>query len=444
MALGLEHAGGPYRIPNANLEARTVYTNNPIGGAFRGFGVPQVTAAMEQALDMLSIKLKVCPLELRLRNAVRKGDKSPAGTMLTTSTGIVECLEALKTHPLWMERRDWKSSAPPFKRRGVGLACAMHGMGYGPIIPDSANAKIELTEEGKFRIYSGVVDMGQGNASAYLQIAGEILNQDRDHLEITLPDTGRTLPSGSASASRTTYTFGNALIAAARALKGHILSRAADLFMAGEREVTLIPGLVHHRPSGRDLPLPQLARILDPSERVSIHHFRMPVAKEIVTEDEALRLHGIPHLLFSYAAHLAYIEVDTLTGKVDVNRYLAVTDGGRIINPQVAEQQIQGGIAQGIGYALFEELLVKDGKIKNPDLGTYIIPTSLDVPDMDPLFAGLVEETGPFGLKGIGEIAIDAPLPAISNAVADALGVRIIRTPITPERILKAMEGRDS
>ena len=440
MALGLEHAAGPYRIPNASLEARTVYTNNPIGGAFRGFGVPQVTAAMEQMLDMLSTKLNLCPLEVRLRNAVRKGDKNPVGTTLTTSTGIRECLEGLKTHSLWVEKDGWKSSAPPFKRRGVGLACAMHGMGYGPVIPDSANAKIELTEEGKFRIFSGVVDMGQGNASTYLQIAGEVLNQDRDHLEIVLPDTARTLPSGSASASRTTYTFGNGLIAAARALKGHILSRGADLFMAGEHEVALLPGRINHLPTGRDLPLSQVARILDPSERVSVHHFRMPVAKEIITEDEALRLHGIPHLLFSYAAHLAYVEVDELTGKIEVKRYLAVTDCGSIINPQIAEQQMQGGIAQGMGYALFEELVVKDGKIGNPDLGTYIIPTSLDLPDMDPLFAELVEETGPFGLKGAGEIAIDAPLPAISNAVTDALGVRLFRPPFTPERILKAME----
>ncbi len=255
-----------------------------------------------------------------------------------------------------------------------------------------------------------------------------------------LPNTTRTLPSGSASASRTTYTFGNALIAAAKALKEHILGRAADLLMAEAHEVALLPGRISHLPSRREFPLSRMARILDPSERVSVHHFRMPVAKEIITEDEALRLHGVPHLLFSYAAHLVYVEVDELTGKLQVKRYLAVTDCGRVINPQVAEQQIQGGIAQGTGYALFEELLVKDGKIENPDLGTYIIPTSLDLPDMDSLFAELTEETGPSGLKGAGEIAIDAPLPAISNAVTDALGVRLFRPPFTPERILRAME----
>lgn len=444
MALGLEHAAGPYRIANVSLEARSLYTNNPIGGAFRGFGVPQVTAAMEQMLDMLAAKLKLCPLELRLRNAVRNGDKNSVGTTLTGSTGIKECLERLKTHSLWVEKEGWKSSAPPFKRRGVGLACGMHGMGYGAVIPDSANAKIELTEEGKFRIFSGVVDMGQGNASTYLQIAREVLNQDPAHLEIVLPDTERTLPSGSASASRTTYTFGNALIGAAKALKAHILSRGADLFMAGEHEVILLPGRIYHPPTGRDFPLSQMARLLDPAERVFVQHFRMPVAKEMITKDEALRLHGIPHLLFSYTAHLAYIEVDELTGKVEVKRYLAITDCGRIINLQVAEQQMQGGIAQGVGYALFEELLVKDGKIENPDLGTYIIPTSLELPDMEVVFAELVEETGPFGLKGAGEISIDAPLPAISNAVTDALGVRIFRAPFTPERILNTMEKAKS
>jgi CO/xanthine dehydrogenase Mo-binding subunit len=442
LALALEHAGGPYRIPNTSLKGWSVYTNNPIGGAFRGFGVPQVTGAMEQMVDMLAVKLGLSPLEIRIRNAVRRGDRNPVGVTLVNSTGLQECLEALAKHDLWREREKWKSSADPFKQRGVGIACVMHGMGYGPVVPDYGNAKIELTEHGKFRVFCGVVDMGQGNASTYLQIAGDMLNQDIDHLELVLPDTGKTLPSGSASASRTTYTFGNALIGAAQTIKERILQRAAELLPEGTGDATKMmmrPGSIVHLPTGKEIPLSEVASILDESERIAVFKFEAPVAKERPTEDEHLRLHGIPHLIFSYGAHLACVEVDELTAKVEVQRYLAVNDCGRIINPQIFEQQIQGGIAQGLGYALCEDFVVENGKIKTRDLSTYIIPTSMDIPEMDSIAVELQEETGPFGLKGAGEIAVDGPLPAVANAVADACGVRVLRSPLTAERVLRAL-----
>ena len=447
LALALEHAGGPYRIPNTSLKGWSVYTNNPIGGAFRGFGVPQVAAAMEQTVDMLADKLGLSPLEIRLRNAVKRGDRNPTGVTLMSSTGLQACLDVLAKHELWREKEKWKSSAGPFKQRGVGIACVMHGMGYGPVVPDYAHAKIELTEQGKFRIFCGVVDMGQGNASTYLQIAGEILNQDADHLELVLPDTEETLPSGSSSASRTTYTFGNALIRAAHALKESILQEAARSGGIGEgelKEIVMRPGSVLHPPTGKEIPLSEVASILDESERVAVFKFQAPVSNEKPTEDENLRLHGIPHLIFSYGAHLACVEVDELTGKVEVKRYLAVSDCGRVINPQIFEQQIQGGIAQGIGYAVCEDFIVEKGRIKTPDLSTYIVPTSMDIPEMDSIAVELEEETGPFGLKGAGEIGIDGPLPAVANAVADACGVRVLRSPLTGERVMKAKEGMGS
>jgi CO/xanthine dehydrogenase Mo-binding subunit len=440
MALGLEHAGGPYRIPNASLKAWSVYTNNPVGGAFRGFGVPQVTAAMEQVVDMLAERLGLSPLEIRLRNAVRRGDKNAVGVTLTGSTGILECLETLKDHPLWQGRSAWKKSAGPFKVRGVGIASVMHGMGYGPVVPDVGNAKVELTQQGLFRVYCGVVDMGQGNVTTYLQIAGEILGQDMAHMEAVLPDTDRTLPSGSSSASRTTYTFGNALIGAAQTLRQRLLDRAADLLMvSGREEMTLVPGAVRHLPSGRDLPLAELARRLADSERTATGRFRAPVAGERLPIHPDLRLHGVPHLLFSYGAHLACVELDTLTGQIHVQRYLAVTECGRILNPQAFEQQIQGGITQGLGHALMEEFAARDGRILTPDLSTYILPTALDVPDMDSMAVELHEPSGPFGLKGAGEIAVDGPLPAVANALADACGIRLPSAPFTPERVLSAL-----
>jgi len=445
MALGLEHACGPYRISNVSLKGFCVYTNSPIGGAFRGFGVPQVTAAMEQMMDMMATQLGLSPFEIRKRNAIRCGDKNPIGISVTGSTGFEECLKTLEEHYLWKKRNEWKSKAGPFKKRGVGIASVMHGMGYGPVVPDFANAKIELTREGKFRVFSGVVDGGQGNASTYLQIAGAILNQDMAHMELVLPDTESALPSGSASASRTTSTFGNALIGAAQSLKHRVLQRAAIYFMAKEiKEVDLIPGGVNHFTTGKEIPLSEMFHILDDSEKVAAYTFTAPTAKENPTEDQNLRLHGVPHLIFSYGVHLCYVEVDELTGNIEVKRYLAVSDCGRIINPQTFEQQIHGGIAQGIGYALCEEFIVKEGRVRTPDLATYIIPTALDVPEMDSIPLESYEPTGPFGLKGAGEISIDGPLPAIANAVADACGVRLFRSPFTPERVLKALKEREN
>jgi len=445
MALGLEHAGGPYRIPHVVLEGKSIYTNNPIGGAFRGFGVPQATAAMEQMIDILAGKLGISPYHIRRLNAVRRGDANPVGVALTTSTGLHACLDTLAGHPLWTGRETWKASAPPFKRRGTGIACVMQGMGYGPVVPDSANAKIELDPEGKFIVYCGVVDMGQGNASTYLQIAGDILNQATGQMKAVLPDTAQTLPSGSATASRTTYTFGNALIGAARLLKGHLLGRAADMFMAeSTEEMALFPGCIVHTPTGREIPLAEMARMLNEAERVAVYRWRAPVAPERPTEDPLLRIHGIPHCIFSYGVHLALVEVDEITGKVDVKRYLAISDCGRIINPHVFEQQIQGGVAQGLGYALFEDFVVANGRTRTPDLGTYIIPGALDIPDMDSAPIEANEETGPFGLKGAGEIAMDGPLPTVANAVFDACGIRTTRFPLTAERVVEALADKNS
>ncbi len=442
LTLALEHSGGPYRIPNAVLKGWAVYTNNPIGGAFRGFGVPQVTATMEQMMDMIAARLEMDPLELRLKNAVQRGDRNCVGKTLVSSTGAVECLEVLSKHPLWKEREGWKSLTGPFKHRGVGIAAVMQASGYGPVVPDFANAKIELTTSGKIRVYCGVVDMGQGNAGTNLQIAGSILGQEAGNVELILPDTDLTLPSGSASASRCTYTFANALVGAAEILRGRILERAADMLMGRTEELALVPGGIRRLTDGRELSLGFLARFLNESERTATCRFRAPIATDRVTTDEGLRLHGMPHTLFSYGAHLAWVEIDELTGQVDVKRYLAVSDCGKVINPQTYEQQIHGGIAQGLGLALSEDFEVVDGKVMTPDLMTYVIPTASDLPKIDSVPVEIYEPTGPFGLKGVGEIATNGPLPASANAVADALGIRVCRFPLTPERILEALQDK--
>lgn len=440
LTLGLEHAAGPYRIAHVDLHGLAVYTNNPLSGAFRGFGVPQVAAAMEQAMDLLAGRLGLDPLELRRRNALRRGDINPVGVTLTGSTGLAACLEEVAAHRLWRGGQAWRKEAPPGRRRGLGLAAVMHGLGYGPIIPDVANAKIELTAEGVFRVYCGVVDMGQGNAGTCLQLAGMVLGQDLAGLELVLPDTDRTLPSGSASASRTTYVFANALLPAATALKERLLARGADaMFAASPAEMALLPGRLKHLPSGRELDLKRLASLLDPAERTASHRYRAPVVPERPSPDPALQLHGLPHGVFSYAVHLARVEVDELTGLVRVCDYLVAADCGQVLNPQIWEQQMQGGVAQGLGYALLEDFPAPEGLPQCRDLSTYLIPTSLDLPEIECLAVPTWEQSGPLGLKGCGEIGIDGPLPAVGNALAQALGRHLSEAPFTPERVLAAL-----
>ncbi|MGA2403476.1 MAG: xanthine dehydrogenase family protein molybdopterin-binding subunit, partial [Syntrophobacteraceae bacterium] len=347
MALGMEHAGGPYRIPNTLIEGWCVYTNNPIGGAMRGFGVCQTAFAIESMMDLLAANLGMNRLDVRLKNALRRGDKNCSGVTLVHSTGIVPCLEALGRSAAWTESAAWKRGAGPFKRRGVGIAAVSNAIGYGRGLPDSAIAKVELTGEGKIRVYSGVADMGQGNASAFVQIAGEILRQDMSRLELVQPDTDRAHPSGSSSAGRTTYTYGNALVLACNELKEKLLHRAALLLMLDEtRGLALVPGAVKHLPSGKEVTLELLGRVFPETDRVVLSQFVMPVSQDKIETGKAFKF-GFPHVLFSYAAHLACVEVDELTGKVDVKKYFAVTEGGRIINPVGFEQQVHGAVAMG-------------------------------------------------------------------------------------------------
>ncbi len=432
MTMGTEHAGSAYLIPNVSIEGNCVYTNNPIGGPFRGFGVPQVTFAMEQAVDMIAEKLSMDPLEVRRKNVFKAGDVNCLGVELKYSTGIDECLKKIVEHPFWKGRHTWKDAAPKWKKRGTGVGCMGHAVGYPALVPDQANARVELKKDGTIRLYSSLPDMGQGNASTYLKIASAILDQDPRTMELAQPDTDQGLPSGSSSASRTTYTFGNAVINAAEALKAVILGCAARVLGSSDaRQLVLLPGKVRDTVSEREVLLAQIARLLSDDERSQKGFFRAPYDERSI---DTIYLGA--HVLFSYGAHLARIEVDTLTGGIEVTDYLAVTDAGTVIDRSVYDQQVEGSVAQGLGYALTEDYAAHGGMHTTRDLSTYIIPTSLDLPDVASIPVEPFEQTGPFGMKGIGEVVISGCLPAVSNAFYDACGVRITQAPFTHEKVL--------
>jgi len=439
MALGMEHASGPYRVPNTRIRGWCVYTNNPVAGAMRGFGVAQASFASERMMDALAAKLGLDPLELRLRNVLRRGDRNSAGVTLTTSTGVEQCLKTLRDSDAWRDRERWKRQAPPFKRRGVSVCAVANAIGYGRGLADAAIAKLELTDSGGFRIYSGVPDMGQGNASAYVQIVGECLRQAADRIDVVQPDTTASLPSGSASASRTVYTFGAALIKACEAMRAKLFHRAAMiLFIDDPDGFVIVPGAVRHAPTGREAPLETLARFTPPDDRIVIREHVMVVAKDTLDTGKAFKL-GFPHAIFSYAAHLAMVEVDELTGQTEVRAWIAATDAGRIINPQGYEQQVQGAVVQGLGYALSEEVAMDRGRLLTRDFATYIIPTALDAPDVQSAPVQTVEHTGPFGMKGVGEVNFNGAAPAVAAAVENACGFCGCRSPLTGERVLAGM-----
>lgn len=440
MELGMEHAGGPYRIPHVLIDGRCVYTNNPVAGAMRAFGVCQAAFAIESMMDLLARRLGMDPLELRLRNALVEGDTNCAGLRLTTSTHMVGCLEQLRTHPLWQRQQAWKAAAPPGSRRGVGVAAVCNAAGYGGKVRDGAIAKVELSPEGRIVVHNGVADMGQGNACAFVQMAGHILGQDANRIELRQPDTATAYPSGSSSAGRTTYTYGNALIKACEELRARLINRAGLLlFLDDDRDLRLEPGRVIHPPTDRAVPFTQLAAFMPREDRVCINQFVAPVCEQPPDTAKGFFI-GFPHVIFAYGAHLVRIEVDLATGRIRVCDYVAVTDGGTVLNPCQFDQQIQGGVAQGIGYALMEDMERREGKVLNRDLATYLVPTAPDLPDIHSCRLEANEATGPFGLKGVGEVAMNGPLPAVANGLDDACGVRLGQAPLTPERVLLALE----
>jgi CO/xanthine dehydrogenase Mo-binding subunit len=440
MELGMEHAGGPYRIPHTRIEGFCAYTNNPVGGAFRGFGVVQASFAMERALDLLANRLGRAPHTLRLQNAVRPGEANAIGVAVEPGTDVAACLQAALDHPLWTGREAWKRAAPPLTRRGVGLVAVQNAMGYGRGLPDHAAAKLELTRQGTFRLYNSVPDMGQGNAAAFVAMAAAALGQPESAFACVQPDTRRCPPAGSSSASRTTYTFGNALLRACRAMAEKLRTRAAlALLCDAPDRLELVPGAVSDPASGRTVPLALLAGFLLRDDRICIDQFVMPVVDNPPDTGQAFRL-GFPHRFYSYGACLCGVEVDELTGRVRLAQCLLTVACGRVFSLAGVEQQLEGAAAQGAGLALFEDMALEGGRIRAADLGTYLIPTSLDLPDMACLALPDHEPTGPMGLKGMGEVGIHGPGPAVAQALSDAIGLSVARLPVSPEDVLAALK----
>jgi CO/xanthine dehydrogenase Mo-binding subunit len=430
LGLATEHCLGPYFFPAVKIDSYCVYTNNSFAGAFRGFGGPQVAVGIEGQMDRMARAVGMDPIDFRRRNRLRAGQPAALGNILDVETGLDPVLEAAARGPVYSRRAELVPTGDRLKRRGVGVAATWQGFGVGGSIPDRAVVQVALDEAGHYQLRVGSVDLGQGNATAFAQIAAHELGCRVGDIELVTGDTLLAPDSGPTCASRTIAVVGSATASAARDLRHRILDAAADELQIGPDRLALVGGAVVVEDGDRSLGLAGLGPLLGQG------NVQVPGLEEIAP--------GLPHERFGYAAQVALVEVDLLTGEVDVLKIHQVLDAGKVINRQGVEGQSEGGIAQGLGYVLSEDTLLEEGQMLNPRLSTYIIPSISDVPiEIETTILELPGPAGAYGAKGIGEIVLSPTAPAVLNAVYDATGRRFTRLPLLPEHVLGRLSDAD-
>lgn len=417
------HASGPYEVPNAKVEALGVLTNNPFCCAMRGFGISQVAFAMENQLDFLAELSGVSQYDIRHINALRKGSKTLTGQVLQDSAGLVECLEKTKA----------KADQVFTSTKGVGIGCMMYGIGNTGL-PNPAGAVVDLYDDGTVGLLTGCADIGQGSNTIMAQIVAEELGVDYEDVRVVSADTLVTPDGGATSASRQTYISGNACrLAAANAKR--------ELFNVVGKALGVAPD---------DLQIKKkvLSSISDPSKTMSLQEGLdtcrgagvLTLGSAFFNPDTTgfdANGHGSPYAAYAFGTHMAEVEVDEETGMVTVKNLIVSSDVGQAINPKQVEGQLEGGCVHNLGYTITEEVIVKNGKIQNPNFANYLLITTMDAPEIHTIIVEDPVATGPFGAKGVGEPALIPTVAAVSNAVSNYTGIRFTELPLTPENVRK-------
>ncbi|MGH7846128.1 MAG: xanthine dehydrogenase family protein molybdopterin-binding subunit [Candidatus Binatia bacterium] len=426
-----------YKYSDVKTQAYLVYTNKIPTGAFRGFGNPSAEWAVEQAIDEGAHQLGMDPLEVARINAADAGYLSPHGNRVT-SCELKQCLDLTEKLMAWKQKR-----AERKPHRGFGLACTVHVSGkrhFGDY--DGSSATIKINEDGKALILSGEGECGQGVHTAMCQIAAEELGMPVEDLEISRADTDLTTFCLGAFASRLTYISGNAVKNAAGKVKQQLFDQAAEMLEANPADLAAQEGRIFVRGSEqKSLTVADVARA-----RLFRHGGAPIVASGSFDADSVLpdaTRFGNESGAYNYGVQAAEVEVDPETGQVNVLQCVIVSDCGTVIYPIGAEGQVEGGFAQGLGYALIEGLRFDEGRPINPNFSDYRIPSMRDMPPLKHAFADSYEPTGPYGAKGLGELNMDPTAAVISNAIFDAVGVRIRDLPITPEKVLNALKEKE-
>lgn len=467
------HSTGPYLIPNVDVKSYAVYTNNPFAGAMRGFGATQPPVAHEQQMDIIAEKLGMDPVEFRMKNIMKVGTKTATGQELYESVPLDRCIEAVDVYikeevnkeralriakgPEEAGERNikyrglYEDSIISRKKRGIGFGATFYGTGYGNGFPDISVAEIEFGRDGKFDLYLEATECGQGSDTAMLQMAAEPFKSGLKVVKHHRCDTDLTKDTGTAAASRQTYNTGNAAKMASEKMRDVLFDKAAKYMgLNSSLGLDMKDGYIFLKfEKDTRISFEELAgKIYNDAEYIKENGDNLLkveatfVAQTTMMDDENGQ--GSPYWPYTFGACGVEVEVDILTGKVEIVKAATAQDVGRAINPQLIEGQMDGGFAMGYGYAIFEELGLKNGVIKNNRFANYLMPTSADMPQLKKFIIEDPESTAPYGAKGIGEPVMTYVAPAILNAIYNATGVRIYSLPATPEKVLAALKKRES
>ena len=434
------HAMGVYRYEACHVDVVGVYTNNGYAGAFRGFGNPEVFVAIEQTVDEMAEAVGMDPIDFRLKNCLRLGDETPYGQKLTESVGLAECLERVR------EMSDWDRKRREFPihnqgsqiRKGIGVAAIFHGVSLGAEGADYAASDIEVHSDHTITLTTGLTYYGQRSFTVFTLVAAEELGVQPERIQMPLPDTHSDPDSGPTVASRTTILGGNATRIAARKLAQTLGFAAANLLDCQVTELQR-DGEDYVGPDGKSV---SWEAVVDHARAMGLTlsaHGRWS-APDIQWDHHAGR--GTPYFAYHFAAQVVEVAVDMGTGKTDVVDFWAAHDMGKVIFPQGAYGQLYGGIAQGLGYALTERVDYAEGYIQTSNFDDYLIPTALDMPDIQAVFVETTLSAGPYGAKNIAEPSMVPTAAATLNAIAHATGRRIREMPATLERVLLGHDVR--
>ena len=426
LSRGAIHAGGPYRCPNTRIRGRAVATNTPPHGAFRGFGAPQTLFAIERHMDVAATQMGLDPITLRKQNLLRMGDATATGQIIKETLdlpGLLDrALEKLDYQAKKARHQVHNASSSPIKK-GLGFATFMHGCGFtgaGETYLASV-AGVEGRMDGKVYVLAASTEIGQGANTILSQVVAEALRVPIEYVEVAQPDTSIVPNSGPTVASRTSMVVGK------------LVQEAA----IGLRQTLVQSGLLPDSYDGETFSKAVKDYIVKVGRLKAYSQYSTP--PNIVWDDNLYK--GDAYTTFAWACYAAEVSVDTRTFEVQVDDFVALQEVGRVLNPTLAEGQIEGGVAQGIGFGLSEQVVWHQGRMANGQMTNYIMATSVDLPRIRVYFEENPYPLGPGGAKGIGELPMDGPAPALLNAIQDALGTTAPREiPMTPELLMATLE----
>jgi CO/xanthine dehydrogenase Mo-binding subunit len=441
-----------YKVPNVRYEAKCVYTNNTWSQAMRGYGNPQATFAIESNMDQLAEASGMDPLELRLKNANEPGEVTPQ-RFKVTSCALKECIEEVG------RRLDWENKKKGEKKpgRGIGIASLIHvGGGARVYKSDGCGTIVKVDDFGSVDVFTGATDIGQGSDTIIAQLVAEEMGVLPEDVNIIDRDTDVCPWDVGVHASRTTFVAGNSAVMAARQVKEKILRLAAGFVDRWkDKDGTRHEMKLDEDPNDLVIRERMVYSVKEPEKKIALgkilrgaHYEKngtMIMAECFYDPDNEnldREFKGNLSKAYAYGAHGVEVEVDRQTGKVKILKYVAAHDVGRAINPMLLEGQIYGAAAQGVGYALTERLILEKGEVMNPNFRDYKLLTAKDEIPVEPVIIESIDEAGPYGAKGIGEPGLVPTAPAIANAIYDAVGIRLKKLPMTPERVLKALKEK--